>query len=147
MWISGSEPMSVMSSLNIPVVSKYSWIKRHMQLLLTITQVSNIYIPLCLLVWWCLTQLSTIFQLYHDGQLCWRKQKDPEETTDKLFLLSHNVVHLALIEIPTHNITGDMDYIGSCKFSESTIRTTRQCSARFVIFTHIRKFMKEQKKS
>jgi hypothetical protein len=53
-----------------------------------------------------------IFQLYRGGQFYWwRKPVDPEKTTDlsqvtnKLYL--HNVVHLTLIEIRTHYITGD----------------------------------------
>ena len=36
--------------------------------------------------------------------------------------LSHNVVHLALIEIQTHNISGDC--IGSCKSNYHMITTT-----------------------
>ena len=45
---------------------------------------------------WCLTSLSTIFQLYRGGQFYWwRKPEDPEKTTDlplSLTHLSHNVV-------------------------------------------------------
>jgi hypothetical protein len=60
-------------------------------------------------VWWCLTPLSTIFQ--------WWSFLLVEETgghgenhrpvTSHWQTLSHNVVHLALIEIRIHNVSGD----------------------------------------
>ena len=58
---------------------------------------------------WCLTPISTIFQLYRGGQFhWWRKSEDPEKTTD-LSKVTDKLYHinLALIEIGIHNICGD----------------------------------------
>jgi len=80
-------------------------------------------------VWWCLTPLSTIFQLHRGGQFYWwRKLEDQEKTTDlseetggpwenhrpvasHWQTLSHNVVYIALSGSRTHNISGDRHWL------------------------------------
>ena len=48
------------------------------------------------------------FQLYRGGQFYWwRKPEYPEKTTDLWQVTNTHGVHLALIEIRTHNVTGD----------------------------------------
>jgi hypothetical protein len=54
----------------------------------------------------------TIFQLYRGGEFYMVEEiggpgEDPRPVARHLQTLSHNVVHLALIEIRTHNVNVD----------------------------------------
>ena len=71
----------------------------------------------CLFVWWCLTPLSTIFQLYRGSRFYWWRK--PEKATDMLYW-----VHLVWVGFElTMLVVIDTDYIG---ISPTTMRS-RPC--------------------
>ena len=65
---------------------------------------------------WCLTPLSTVFQLHHDSHIYWWKKPEYSEkitdlshVTDKLYHIMLYRIHFAMCRIQTHNYSYDIN--------------------------------------
>jgi hypothetical protein len=90
--------------------------------------------------WWCLTPLSTIFQLYRGGPFLLVEEsggpgEDHQPLTEKLYHILLYTSPWSRFELTTSVVTGT-DCIGCCKSNNHTITTTVRLTVFFSLSTN-----------